>query len=368
MEHLFEFLAQDIEISVESMKTEIDYISDDLIEKMDKIEENYKKKMRKREKNLRKLVTNFEKSKNIFIKMNSINKFPNLRFIESDLNISSNILIGKLNGLDISDSVYINEIKVSEIKTIKLKFHPYDLCNCFDEQLAVTDYMNNKVHLFDKKFQKIKSISSINNEYFNSPRGICIENISNNIYLCDTLNQRILIINKEFSELKQIIKNFNHIKKPQSICFNGKSLFILDTQEIVNFSLNGDYINKFSLNQSNVNNNAELKLIKNPLCMKLVDNCKLAININREKVFIYNLKGDIDSTIEFEYEIGALFYSIGFLFIHQYNGTLACYKNNEHNEWLSIFERFVDFNESYSSTDFNKHLVFTQCDSNISVI
>ena len=106
---MFEFLAQDIEISVESMKTEIDYISDDLLEKIDKIEENYKKKMRKKEKNLQKILTNFEQSRDIFIKMSSINEIYNLKFIKSGLHMMpSNVLIGTLNGIDISDSVHFS--------------------------------------------------------------------------------------------------------------------------------------------------------------------------------------------------------------------------------------------------------------------
>ena len=107
---MFEFLAQDIEISVESMKTEIYYISDDLLEKIDKIEENYKKKMRKKEKNLQKILTNFEQSRDIFIKMSSINEIYNLKFIKSGLHMMpSNVLIGTLNGIDISDSVHFSE-------------------------------------------------------------------------------------------------------------------------------------------------------------------------------------------------------------------------------------------------------------------
>ena len=136
----------------------------------------------------------------------------------------------------------------------------------------------------------------------------------------------------------------------------------MDSQakKIVNLSLNGEYLSKFTLYQINVN--PDFKLVKNPLCMKSIDNCNLAININREKILIYNLNGDIDHIIEFEYEIGAFFYSNGFLFIHQYNGTLACYKKNENNEWFRMFERFVDFNDSWSATD------FTKWNTNISVI
>ena len=107
--------------------------------------------MRKKEKNLQKILTNFEQSRDIFIKMSSINEIYNLKFIKIGLHMMpSNVLIGTLNGIDISDSVYINEIQISEIKSIKLKFHPYDLCNCFGEQLAVTDYMNNKIYLFNR--------------------------------------------------------------------------------------------------------------------------------------------------------------------------------------------------------------------------
>lgn len=360
MYHLFEFLSQEIEISVESMKTEIDKLSGVVLDNMNRIEQNYLKMMKKKEKKIKKIVRILKKSKNVFIRFDRVNQSLDLKFIQNNLEMPSNLLIGSLHGLDIDHAIYMDDIKNSDVQSIKLKFNPYDLCNCFNDYLAITDYLNHKVYLFNKKFQQIKSISCVDNEYFNSPRGICTDSVSK-IYLCDTLNQRVLIVDKEFSELKQIIKNLVHINEPQSICVDGGNLFILDARmkTIVNLNSNGDYIKKFCLAN-------DLNLVKNPLCMKLVDSCKVAININREKLLICDLNGDTDHVIEFEYEIGALFYSNGFLLVHQYNGMLICYKKNENQNWLFEYERMIPFNGgTWSATDFNKHLVFTVCNRNI---
>ena len=346
VDYFFEFLSQDIEIRIESIKVKIDEHAEIIFKKLKKKQKKFSKKITTK---IFKIIANIQE--NVY----SSHFACSLKFIKNDILLLSSQIIGALNGINICDAIDVSDIRTNEFKLIKLKFLPYDLCNCFNEVLAITDYLNNKIYLFNKKFQPIRSIACINNQYFKSPRGICSDDISS-VYLCDSKNQRILVINKEFSEITKIIKNLDAIEEPQNICSDGKSLFVLDTQikKILNLSFNGNFLNAFNL----YSDNSCFKFVKNPLCMKLIDNCKLAVNANGEKIFIYNFNGNIENIIESNYEIGAFFYSNTFLFTHQSNGFLICYYKNK-NEWPVLFERLINCNGTWSSTDFNKHLVFT---------
>lgn len=340
-----------------------------------------------------------KKTNNIYFKCD-FKQDLNLKFISIATLPTSNF-IGKLNGCNLNDLIDINDVKSNDVKTIRLNFQPYNICNCFNEYLAITDYLSHKVHLLNKRFRLFKTISSIENSYFNLPRGICAadnhlscdNDNTRNIYLCDSGNQRILITDENFTHIKRIIKNMQYLRVPHDICVNASlnSLFVLDmfTKEIVNFNLKGDYIRQFSLFSMPISsdfiNEINMKthcLIKKPLSVHFVGDNELAVNSNQEKILIYNSNdGHLEDTIESSNLIGTLFYSNGNLFVHQLDGSLVCYKKlqiksdittNTNVKWTILFERnvknLVDCKNTNYLTEFNGHLVFSLTNKNLMVI
>lgn len=95
---------------------------------------------------------------------------------------------------------------------------------------------------------------------FITPQDICVSD-NGYVYVADTGNNRIVVLNSAMTEVKQIIDTFTHDKKedtfktPSGVCVSqSKKIYVADTgnKRVVIFTLDGDYIGTVQDPQSEI--------------------------------------------------------------------------------------------------------------------
>jgi hypothetical protein len=106
-------------------------------------------------------------------------------------------------------------------KINEVSFLPVGIAS-YDKHLYITDKLNNCIIMLDFEFNKIKSIGSLGAYFnqFNKPSGICCKN--GILYICDHVNQRIQIYNKDL----EFIDSVKVVYKPWLIKITNSSIFV----------------------------------------------------------------------------------------------------------------------------------------------
>jgi hypothetical protein len=93
--------------------------------------------------------------------------------------------------------------KINEVSLIPVGIASYE------KHLYITDKQNNCIIMLDFEFNKIKTIGSLGAYFnqFNKPSGICCKN--GILYICDHVNQRIQIYNKDLEFIDTIKMDYN---------------------------------------------------------------------------------------------------------------------------------------------------------------
>lgn len=104
--------------------------------------------------------------------------------------------------VQISPAAYNPEIKIAEFGEAGILKSPNDiLYDTKRDLLIIADTGNNRIVVTDKDFNVIKIISEFNNDKFNEPYGVFVNN-DGNLYVADTKNGRIVIFNENFEFVK----------------------------------------------------------------------------------------------------------------------------------------------------------------------
>jgi DNA-binding beta-propeller fold protein YncE len=96
----------------------------------------------------------------------------------------------------------------------------------FNEKLYVTDVQQHKVFVFDLKGNKLLEISSGTNkdDHLKAPNAVTIDKKNNNIFVCDSGNQRVLVYDKKGSYIRSI--NGSKDGKGSSVFVNPRGIGI----------------------------------------------------------------------------------------------------------------------------------------------
>ena len=302
--NLFEFIENDIEIRVESLKFELDKLKlklsknlDDskpiLNEKFKKVQAEYENNNRVASnsneiKNLELLINNALATKENLNKITSISSRNSTNQLE---NIGSKI-IGDLKQpiLNRFDLNKLNEVDYKP-QLINLNINPYDFCTYINNKYIFIDLNQNFLFVYNKKFSLDKKLDRINDVSFWRPFRVHYEKSNCILFLGvdeekNSSNRVILLIDKYLSNiLFRIDRNLNSsLNIPSHFYFFNDCLHILDisTKNIVVFNTKEKEIAKiFSLDLSfNFDYSFHTSLNKNIL----------AINFNRVQVYIYSME------------------------------------------------------------------------------
>ncbi len=199
LDKVIEFIEQEMEIRIESMKLEIDKLGRVLQRKVNKIERRAKIKFKK----INQIQCQHEEIKTISEILTISNSLKNYEFIANDQVVPSLYEIGNLIALDILN---VNKIKKNEPFLFEFKNllkYPTNMC-ANNHQIFITDNQKNEICIFDSDFKILKRISNINGLTFNGPRGISTNN-RDSVYICDTGNDRVIVSDIDFKTVKLII-------------------------------------------------------------------------------------------------------------------------------------------------------------------
>lgn len=106
----------------------------------------------------------------------------------------------------------------------------YRMCALPNDLLCLSYSKSNKLALYSKKFQKIRTIDQISNLKFNNPRGVATNNL-NKVVICDSYNSRLILTDLDFKTCKTIGQcgtgpyEFN---APYDAFFSKNYLFVCD--------------------------------------------------------------------------------------------------------------------------------------------
>ena len=363
LKKVINFIEDEIEIRLESIKLELDNLNLKLLRKVNKIQNSAICKLRK----LDEFENKIETINEIMQNTKSLNTF---KFVHNADFLPSYYHVGYLNDLHVLN---IHKIKTNLPNIIvfdnALKY-PTSMCNLNNTQLIVTDNQQNEICILDSNLKYLKRISNISGLRFNGPRGISTNN-TDSVYICDTGNDRVVITDINFTIVKRIIgkkgKSVNQFDWPTDVCFYDGNIFVLDeiNYRVQRFNSLGDfkevmYAKKLSpvIERSNI-----FKKIS-------VDNDLIAIS-NKYFVYIIDFNGnELLKLGNLGVPLKSLFLNGSYLITHNTNGSIICYgletdKNNQ-KSFKIVFERAIDaFKKQTSSiTKFNNKLLFLcMCDN-----
>lgn len=272
--------------------------------------------------------------------------------------IDSELIIGEIVSKEIPKCVELN-------KSIRM---PTSICSIGDKALLLSDRKTSKIYRLNDKFQLCQEISEIGLTKLNKPTSICTDEIEN-VFVCNSNNTEILIIDIGLKKLKNMITNenkndrlredFDYIK---DISYYNERLYVLDanTSIIQVFNTNGNFNKKFLLNKT------DCERLNNPTCMAIIDNT-IAIVDDARKTYFFDLNdGSLKGSLLIE-NIGyikSICFASNYLFLHAVDGTFVCYEINEDNDKqehtikLCFRREIEDLREtSESMIYFNKQII-----------
>lgn len=322
--------------------------------------------------------------------LNLNEKLKKFSFIPNDEWYPDTSIIGRINQ---NAHVCIDKIKKSKPNIINLENSLKSLSRLYslsDNKLIATSTDQNSIFIFDKNFNYIQLITNINNLTLKSPMSICSDSYEN-VYVCDFGNNRIIITDYEFINVKKIIfgnKNnvgmgfdFGQFSEPIDICYHLNSLYVLDkhNSHVQVFSSNGDFKRQLVLYASSSKMSVESNSNKiNNLLLERpnrigVNNLIVAVLDVFRKAYIYDLSnGELKQVIKsFNSTIMCLIDN--YLFTCNRDGTLTCYQQNQYgkeNKFIQVFDRTIDIlKESKSQMCFfNEQFIVALNDSKSLVI
>ena len=188
-----------------------------------------------------------------------------------------------------------------------------------NNQIIFANYANRSLTVHDKNFRVVKTIQKIKEEHF-SPTAIQVNSKHNNIYICDSLNCRILMIDTNFHFIKSVGSKgteVNQFNEPLDIFYKNESLYISDKQNkrVQIYSESLDFVKS-------------IKLDYKPWSIKATNSIICVGNQNLKQICFYNFN-DFSFIRSFKHglnrvsQIDSFFYE----FDHQ-NKLVYCYDEN----------------------------------------
>lgn len=304
-------------------------------------------------------------------KLNSSYKniFRGLSIVNGEIDIKARVL-GKYVNLN---KMTLDDFETSTPSVLDFKQYRYlrYLCNLNDRQLLISDAKSNKISIYDHKMELIRDLSSIKNERFEYPCGICTDQ-NDSVFICDHNNNRIIVTDLNFDIVKTVfgrygIKN-GEFDCPIEACFYGHSLYVLDrgNKRIQQFTSNGQFMRILKLYKLEQKNDAyEMTLLTFPLSFQIAFDKLVVLNLS--KVYVYTIEGTLIQTFV-PNNINCIMFLNDKLFTFNNESYLTCYlrttssKNNNYFEFVEAYHyRFetLKMHQIMYMTTFNGNLIAT---------
>lgn len=139
--------------------------------------------------------------------------------------------------VQISPAAYNPNVKISEFGEAGILKSPNDiLYDSKRDYIIIADTGNNRIVVTDKDFNVVKIISEFNNDTFNEPYGVFVNN-DGNLYVADTKNGRIVIFDQNF-EFKKILPTLSADVLPEGFAYMPKSVVVDNADNVYVVSMN----------------------------------------------------------------------------------------------------------------------------------
>ena len=139
--------------------------------------------------------------------------------------------------VQISPAAYNPEIKIAEFGEAGSLKSPNDiLYDSKRDLIIIADTGNNRIVVTDKDFNVVKIISEFNNDKFNEPYGVFVNN-DDNLYVADTKNGRIVIFNENF-EFVKILPTLSADVLPEGFTYMPTSVAVDNADNVYVVSMN----------------------------------------------------------------------------------------------------------------------------------
>lgn len=414
MENHFNFIQEEIELRIESIRCDLEQFSNELFNRLDKIKNEILQAFEEADKqsneNLRncedflkqanKTLTNItrnqnEARENLFKCDEFISKIIKA---EHEYHRLMRLVTFKARNEDIESSIVgclvsnlRSDVDIRTLETEMPKFvaceseftsigritlNPYFFCPINNNVMAIIDIHQNEIILMNKYFKKLRTFSSIDGYAIDNPLALCI-NEEGIVVICDSGHDRLLVVDKYFTKVIQVVGRhgkrdgeFNH---PRDIVYFNGIYFVLDfyNQSIQLFDKHFNFINRIRLYDMKQEPNYRIlthqlegiedyDIVYDPYKIAVADDSIVLIDY-RARLFIYNYEGQLKQIIEQRY-INSMCFADGYLFTHGIDGLFACY---DAKSFTKLFSRYIpNFqHESNFITYYNKNLIVGFADS-----
>jgi len=390
-ENLFEFMNENIEIKIESIKCELDSIRLRLSKKLDHMKRDLIR-------NINSFVKSTNESYEIYKKINK-SKSTNSKYslivklLNDEQVINKQLIFKKTesNQIFIDKNAMIGIIshsffyKLDENRLQKqilqpfliniVDFQPSSYCKYIENQLIFTDYKANQLVVMKMNSKHIRKIEQIDHVKLNRPTHVCI----------DEANQRVILsISKDTNEFEKLIlvtnihldkilcridKNVNKLfDNPLFVSFERQLLYVVNKMhENDNDLYVFVYDTQFTLCNQILLANVPFDLsaisfsyLSSTIYFDMSLNDQyLAINYAKKSVFIFNLKnGHLETTItnaysnsnEYNTSFNSIYMNKTIDSVHQNETRLYVHLNDFFYDKLQCFEKLAK-NETEEKTE-----------------
>jgi hypothetical protein len=351
IENLFNFIDEEIEIRIESLKIAVDFASEQKFEELANYEMTAIKKSAKLSiKNLTKKRK--QKILKILIKKSKV------------INMKQSELVNLVEKTDTFmynfEFIYTNELKISKENaatliwlrtfdidilrknTRKAKLQPLvktdkketlkSLCSLNDEFILFVSYNTDQLIVFNSDFILEKSYKFIEDAELDRPYSICTNDVHSIIYLVNFGKQELILVDKSLNTYRKRITrdDFGFHFYPVDCTFFKQSIYLLERSmsRVIKLSEYGDFQNEYQLYQSNEKTDLLIWPLKIQVCPSV-----MAILEDKKLIYIYDLNANLKQIInenssmsnKIETDIQSFIIVDNYLIFHSSNGTLSVF-------------------------------------------
>ena len=312
IENVMNFLEDELDIRIESLKIGLDFAHEKLIEEFEfhvseLIKNNYKLIVNR--KNLKRMDRWNQfislKNKEIVNLLKVDEKFE-LNFIAKSTLINSHD-VGllcwskqpKLEKLNFEASFKRLNLKLTEKENV-YKLTPYfrSLCGLNRAFILLSDYKNNEILMFDSDFNFKELYTIIDNDILDRPCSMCTNDLGSLIYLINFGNQEMFLTNSKLSAIERKLTklDFGELFFPVDCTFFKKNIYLIDHgyYRVLKLSEKGDLEKEFLLFNSEPKENNDYLVW--PLKIQVTYNI-IAVLDDWSYIYVYDFNGELKQII-----------------------------------------------------------------------
>jgi hypothetical protein len=202
----FDFIEQELDIRIESLKEHLNTQKHDLFKKIDKFSTRLKIRISKKAKELKKLDLFVRKCGLVKYKLSKNDNWIDASFI--------GFFNKPIEGLGNNDFIKIS----TDIKFIT------SLCALNNQCILMSDDVFKELWLVDSN---LKRITRVSDQFgIKQAKGVCID-LKKNIYICDVSNRRVVIFDYSLKNILGILVEFDSNENPNEVFVFDERVYII---------------------------------------------------------------------------------------------------------------------------------------------